>query len=50
VAAPAVAEHEGRLSLVKSGTGYLLGKDGNPVLLRVNDPNDPSGIADRIPK
>jgi len=36
--------------LVKSGTGYLLGKDGNPVLLRVNDPNDPSGLADRIPK
>lgn len=36
--------------LVKSGTGYLLGKDGNPVLLRVNDPNDASGLADRIPK
>lgn len=36
--------------LVKSGTGYLLGKDGNPVLLRVTDPNDPSGLADRIPK
>ena len=36
--------------LVKSGTGYLLGKDGNPVLLRVADPNDPSGMADRIPK
>jgi hypothetical protein len=36
--------------LVKSGTGYLLGKDGNPVLLRVNDPNDASGLANRIPK
>jgi hypothetical protein len=36
--------------LVKSGTGYMLGKDGNPILLRVNDPNDPSGMADRIPK
>jgi hypothetical protein len=36
--------------LVKSGTGYLLGKDGNPVMLRVTDPNDPSGMADRIPK
>ncbi|MCC7310796.1 MAG: hypothetical protein IT510_06075 [Sulfuritalea sp.] len=36
--------------LVKSGTGYLLGKDGNPVLLRVTDPNDASGLADRIPK
>jgi hypothetical protein len=36
--------------LVKSGTGYLLGKDGNPVLLRVTDPNDPSGLMNRIPK
>ena len=34
--------------LVKSGTGYLLGKDGNPVLLRVTDPNDPSGLVERI--
>lgn len=36
--------------LVKSGTGYLLGKDGNPVLVKVSDPNDPSGLVDRIPK
>lgn len=36
--------------LVKSGTDYLLDKRGNPILLRVTDPNDPSGLADRIPK
>lgn len=35
---------------VKSGTGYLLGKDGNPVLVKISDPNEPSGMADRIPK